>query len=67
MTQHFNLLDTGRVEKKCAFDPNPVGDTAYREVAIDATTTQAHHYALKRLQAFAGSFNDSDLQAHSIA
>jgi hypothetical protein len=55
------------MEKKCAFDSNPIGHTADGEVAIDATAAQTHNHAFKRLEAFAVSFNDSDLQAYCVA
>jgi hypothetical protein len=67
MAEYFDLLETGRMEKKCAFDSNPIGHTADGEVAIDATAAQTHNHAFKWLEAFAVSFNDSDLQAYCVA
>jgi hypothetical protein len=67
MTNDFYLVDAGRVNQEGTLDSNAIGDTAHREIAVDATTTQAHDNALKWLQALTAAFNDFYLQAYGVA
>jgi len=49
MPQHFDLLYTRRMDKKCTFNTHAMGDAAHSKVLVDATTAQAHNHTLERL------------------
>jgi hypothetical protein len=67
VTDNFYFVDAGRVNQEGTLDSNAIGNTAHREIAIDAATAQAHHNALKWLQTLTTAFNNFYLQAYRVA
>ena len=61
VAKHFNLFETWRVYHEGTFYANTVGDTAHREIAIDASPAKAHHNALERLETLLVALDDTYL------
>jgi hypothetical protein len=49
MAYYFDLLDTGRVEKEGALDPDTMCSSANCKIAVYAAASQAHDHTFKRL------------------
>jgi hypothetical protein len=67
VAKDFDLLNTGRIEQEGTLNANAIRDTADGEISVDATAAETDHHTFKRLETFAGSLNDFDLQANRIA
>src|SRR5689334_7847166 len=51
VTQHFDLLDARRVDQKCTFDTDTIGDTADGEIAVYTAAAQTNDDTFKWLKA----------------
>ena len=62
----FYLFDTRRMQSKCFFDPDTVGDLTDGERGIHIAALALQHNPLKHLHTFFVPFDDSDMNLDGI-
>ena len=67
VTDHFNVINTGGIDRERAFDADPVGHPANRKGLADATVTLGDNSTFESLQPFAVAFYNLHPDADRVA
>src|SRR5690606_33837815 len=66
VANHFDLLNTRRMERECPFHTNSLGDLAYSESLAQAPASLPDHNTLKNLDPFVVALNHLNVYPHGV-